>query len=407
MNNKIELLAPAGNFDKMITAIQFGADAVYLSGKAFGMRAFAGNFTNEELKLAVKYCNEKNVKIYVTLNIIAHNEDLIGIEDYLKFLDDIKVDAIIVSDLGILNIVKRTIPNLEVHISTQFSAMNYETIKFLENLNVQRIILPRELSLEEIIEIRSNTDIELEMFVHGAMCMAYSGRCMLSYHTKNRDANRGECNQTCRFQYDISAEQIPEGFYIEEESKRGTYFFNSKDLCLIEHIDKIVKAGINSVKIEGRMKTLSYLSSVIKTYREALDKYSDNPDNFTVDIKWMDELKKVSNREYTTFKFLDKTIKASQSYDEGKAIATHDIVGIVKEIINKEKMVVEVKGAFYPEQEIDIVIPNKRILTISFREIKDAIGRDVTKTNPNQIVVLKYFKSVVPGSILRAKKVND
>ncbi|MCK5761056.1 MAG: U32 family peptidase C-terminal domain-containing protein, partial [Candidatus Delongbacteria bacterium] len=247
----------------------------------------------------------------------------------------------------------------------------------------------------------------LEMFVHGAMCMAYSGRCMLSYHTKNRDANRGECNQTCRFQYDISAEQIPEGFYIEEEAKRGTYFFNSKDLCLVEHISDIVKAGINSVKIEGRMKTLSYLSSVIKTYREALDSYSKDPVNYKTDPNWMEELKKVSNRGYTIFKFLDKSIEASQSYDTGKANITHDIVGIVKEIINKEKMVVEVKGAFYPEQEIDIVIPNKRILTISFREIKDAIGREVIKTNPNQIVVLKYFKSVVPGSILRAKKIND
>ena len=405
MNKKVELLAPAGNYEKMVTAIQFGADAVYLSGKSLGMRAFAGNFSNEELKSAVKYCNEKNVRLYVTLNIIAHNEDLVGIEEYLKFLNEIKVDAIIVSDLGILNIVKRTVPDLEVHISTQFSTMNYETIKFLESLNVQRIILPRELSLEEIREIRSNTTIELEMFVHGAMCMAYSGRCMLSYHTKDRDANRGECNQTCRFQYDISAEQIPEGFYIEEEAKRGTYFFNSKDLCLVEHISEIVKAGINSVKIEGRMKTLSYLSSVIKTYREALDSYSKDPENYKIDPNWMEELKKVSNRGYTTFKFLDKNVEASQSYDTGKAEITHDIVGIVKEIINKEKMVVEVKGAFYPEQEIDIVIPNKRILTISFREIKDAIGRDVIKTNPNQIVVLKYFKSVVPGSILRAKKI--
>ncbi|MCK4980856.1 MAG: U32 family peptidase C-terminal domain-containing protein, partial [Candidatus Delongbacteria bacterium] len=356
---------------------------------------------------AVKYCNENNVRLYVTLNIIAHNEDLVGIEEYLKFLYEIKVDAIIVSDLGILNIVKRTVPGLEVHISTQFSAMNYETIKFLESLNVQRIILPRELSLEEIREIRSKTDIELEMFVHGAMCMAYSGRCMLSYHTKDRDANRGECNQTCRFQYDIAAEQIPEGFYIEEEAKRGTYFFNSKDLCLIEYISEIIKAGINSVKIEGRMKTLSYLSSVIKTYREALDSYSKDPVNYKTDPNWMEELKKVANRGYTTFKFLDKNVEASQSYDTGKASITHDIVGIVKEIINKEKMVVEVKGAFYPEQEIYIIIPNKRILTISFREIKDAIGREVTKTNPNQIVVLKYFKSVVPGSILRAKKIND
>ncbi|MDA3884057.1 MAG: U32 family peptidase [Candidatus Delongbacteria bacterium] len=405
MNNKVELLAPAGNYEKMVMAIQFGADAVYLSGKSLGMRAFAGNFSNEELKSAVKYCNEHNVRLYVTLNIIAHNEDLVGIEEYLKFLFEIKVDAIIVSDLGILNIVKRTVPNLEVHISTQFSAMNYETIKFLESLNVQRIILPRELSLEEIREIRSKTKIELEMFVHGAMCMAYSGRCMLSYHTKDRDANRGQCNQTCRFQYDIAAEQIPEGFYIEEEAKRGTYFFNSQDLCLVEYISEIVKAGINSVKIEGRMKTLSYLSTVIKTYREALDSYSEDPVNYKIDPKWMEELKKVANRGYTTFKFLDKNIEASQSYDTGKASITHDIVGIVKEIINKEKMVVEVKGAFYPEQEIDIIIPNKRILTISFREIKDAIGRVVTKTNPNQIVVLKYFKSVVPGSILRAKKI--
>ena len=271
MKKKIELLAPAGNFDKLKTAVLYGADAVYLSGRDFGMRAFAGNFSDEEMVSASEYCRSSKVKLYVTVNIIAQNSDLKEIERHLAFLNEIKADAVIISDLGIMDMSLKKFPGLAVHVSTQFSAMNYGTVNFLYNMGAKRIILPRELSIGEINEIKMNSKAELEIFVHGAMCMAYSGRCMLSYHTKNRNPNKGECNQTCRFKYDIASADIPEGFYIEEESKKGTYFFNSKDLCLIEHIPEIISSGICSVKIEGRMKTQGYLSTVVKTYRDAIN----------------------------------------------------------------------------------------------------------------------------------------
>ncbi|MFO7810143.1 MAG: U32 family peptidase C-terminal domain-containing protein, partial [Candidatus Delongbacteria bacterium] len=295
-------------------------------------------------------------------------------------------------------------PDLPVHISTQFSAMNFRTVNFLHRMGAKRIILPRELSMEEIKEIRTNTKAELEMFVHGAMCMAYSGRCMLSYHTKNRDANRGECNQTCRFKYDIASADIPEGFYIEEETEKGTYFFNSKDLCLIEHIPEIIESGISSVKIEGRMKTQAYLSTVVKTYREAIDLYYRNRNAYTTDPQWMMELKKVSNRGYTTFRFTDPSVPADQNYGSGKAESTHDIIGTVKEIINKKYIVIEVKNAFCPGDEAEILIPGKRTLNIIIDQILNAAGETVTRTNPNQIVLIRHYKSVVPGSIIRIKK---
>jgi len=404
MKKRIELLAPAGNFDKLKTAVLYGADAVYLSGKQFGMRAFAGNFSDSEMIEAKQYCIDNKVKMYVTVNIIAHNHDMKGVLDHLAFLNDIKADAVIISDLGIMDLSIKNFPDLPVHISTQFSAMNYQTVNFLYNLGAKRIILPRELSLSEIKEIKANTKAELEIFVHGAMCMAYSGRCMLSFHTKNRDPNKGECNQTCRFKYDIASEQIPEGFYIEEESKKGTYFFNSKDLCLIENIPEIADSGINSVKIEGRMKTQGYLSTVVKIYREAIDLYYKNKKDYKYDPEWMDELLKVSNRGYTTFRFNDINVKADQNYRSGKADSTHDVAGIVKEIIDRKYLVVEVKSAFHTGDEIEIVIPEKRTLTVTLTDIKDVIGNTVDRTNPNQIVLIKHHKSVVPGSIIRIKK---
>lgn len=404
MKKKIELLAPAGNFEKLKTAVLYGADAVYLSGQQFGMRAFAGNFSDDELIEARNFCTENEVKMYVTANIVAHNRDIEGVEKHLAFLNDIKADAVIIADLGLADLSLKKFPNLPVHISTQFSAMNYRTVNFLHNMGAKRIILPRELSIEEINGIRSNSKAELEIFVHGAMCMAYSGRCMLSYHTKNRDANRGECNQTCRFKYDISSSDIPEGFYIEEEAQKGTYFFNSKDLCLIDHIPDIIKAGVSSVKIEGRMKTQGYLSTVVKTYREAIDLYYKNKTNYRTDPEWMNELKKVSNRGYTTFRFNDAELPADQNYGSGKAESTHDVAGIVKEIINKKHIVVEVKSAFHAGDELEILIPGKRTLCVVVDEIKNTVGETVERTNPNQIVLIRHYKSVVPGSIIRIKK---
>ncbi len=404
MKKKIELLAPAGNFEKLKTAVLYGADAVYLSGQKFGMRAYAGNFSDNELIEARKFCSLNKVKMYVTVNIIAHNNDITDVEKHLAFLNDIKADAVIISDLGIVDLARKTFPKLPIHISTQFSAMNYGTVNFLHGLGAKRIILPRELSISEIKEIRSRSDAELEMFVHGAMCMAYSGRCMLSFHTKNRDPNKGECNQTCRFRYDIASKDIPEGFYIEEEAEKGTYFFNSKDLCLIEHIPEIIESGVASVKIEGRMKTQGYLSTVVKTYRDAIDLYYKDRKNYKYDPEWMTELRKVSNRGYTEFRFSDAALPADQNSTSGKAESTHDIAGIVKEIINRKHLVVEVKSAFHKGDEIEILIPGKRTLNVKLDEIKNAAGDPVERTNPNQTVLIRHCKSVVPGSIIRIRK---
>ncbi len=402
ISSKAELLAPSGDFEKLKTAILYGADAVYLAGEKYGMRAFCKNFDNQTLKEAVEYAHQHGVKAYITVNIIPHNSDLKGLEEYLSFLGEIKVDGVIVSDLGIMATVKKVIPQIPLHISTQFSAVNYKAINELEKLGATRVVLARELSFEEIKEIKEKTTVELEVFVHGAMCMAYSGRCMISNHTKNRDGNRGQCNQSCRFSYKLFSKQMGEDIYVEEDAN-GSFFFNSKDLCLIEYLDKLMEIGISSFKLEGRMKTISYLSSVVSVYRNAIDAYYQDPANYQLPQGSLEELAKISNRGYTTFKFLDKTVKESQEVKLSKKPAIYDICGIVKEIIDRKVMVVEVKNPFHPGDEIDIIIPGKRTLNVSFNDIRDVLGREVRRTNPNQIVVLKHFKSVVPGSILRAK----
>lgn len=403
---KPELLAPAGNREKLETAILYGADAVYLAGKRFGMRANAGNFSDEELADAVIYCHSQKVKIYVTVNIQAHNKDLDGIVDYLRFLHKIKIDAVIISDLGIYKLCLENVPQLPVHVSTQFSASNYETCRFLAGLGAERIVLPRELSLAEIKEIQSKTPVELEIFVHGAMCMAYSGRCMISYHTTGRDANRGECAQPCRYPYKLSSEMLADEIEVEAD-ENGTFFFNSRDLCLIEHIPALVDSAIASFKIEGRMKTAAYLAGVLKIYRQAIDLYCENPATYQFDPQWQNDLQKVSNRGYTTFKLFDEKGDNSQNFFSSKATAEGEIVGIIKEVIDKQVMVVEVKAAFTPDQELEIVIPGKKNLTVRWHEIKNVLGKLITRTNPNQIVIVKHYKTVVPGAIIRSLKTDN
>ncbi|MBN2834569.1 MAG: U32 family peptidase C-terminal domain-containing protein [Candidatus Delongbacteria bacterium] len=389
----------------MLTAVDFGADAIYLSGQTFGMRAYAGNFTIDELYEASTFCKSKNVKTYLTLNIMAHNEDLKQLPEYLKEIEKSDIDAVIVADLGVMEIVKELLPHKDLHISTQFSATNYKTYDLLKRMGASRVVLPRELSFQEIKDIRNYTDLELEMFVHGAMCMSYSGRCMLSYHTSSRDANKGECNQPCRFPYQLNSKFLDNPINVEGD-ERGTYFFNSKDLALVKRLPELIEAGIDSFKIEGRMKALSYLSSVVNLYKNVRDSYIADKTGFTFLPEWEEELSKIANRGYTEFNF-DGKVDASESQEtrSSKAIATHDIAGTVKEIIDKTYMVVEVKSAFHPNDEMEILIPGKRTISYCPKFIKDVIGREIDRTKPNQIVVLPHVRSVVPGSILRVKKV--
>ncbi|SHJ44405.1 putative protease [Hathewaya proteolytica DSM 3090] len=335
---KPELLSPAGNLEKLITAIDFGADAVYIGGSKLNLRAFADNFDNEELRKGIEYAHERNKKVYVTLNVFAHNEDLQGLEDYLTELYEMKVDAIIVSDPGIIMTAREVVPELEIHLSTQANNVNYRSAIFWHKQGVKRIVLARELSMEEIKDIRSKIpdSIELEAFVHGAMCMAYSGRCLLSNYIVGRDSNRGQCAQPCRYKYYLQEEKRTDEKFEIREDERGSYILNSKDLCMIEHIPELFDAGIDSFKIEGRMKSVFYVASVTKAYREAIDEYYKNPCQYKYNEKWMDYLMKPSHRKYYTgfyFNDEDKQVYNSSAYEK-----SYDVIGVVKSF-DKESMI--------------------------------------------------------------------
>ena len=328
--NKPELLAPAGSLEKLKAAINFGADAVYLGGKKLSLRAYADNFTGDEIKEGIKFAHFRGKKVYVTVNIFPHNEDLIGLEDYLKELSDIGADAILVSDPGILSIAKETVPELEIHLSTQANCTNYKAALFWHNAGVKRVVMARELSLKDFKELRDKLPeaCEIEAFVHGAMCVSYSGRCLLSNYMTGRDANRGECAQPCRYKYYLVEEKRPGQYYSVTEDSSGTYLMNSKDLCMIEHIPELINSGIHSFKIEGRMKSPFYVASVVKAYREAIDQYFEDPENYTFDKKWMDYLVKPSHRPFTTGFYFGEEIK--QHYKSSSYIREYDIVGVVK-----------------------------------------------------------------------------
>ena len=301
MKKKIELLAPAGDINKMKTAIFYGADAIYLGGENFGLRKASKNFSNEELEETVKYAHERDVKIYVTMNIVAHEYHLNGLDEYIKFLDKINVDAVIVADIGIFMKVKELAPDMEIHISTQASITNSETIKFWHKEGADRIVLARELSFDEIKEIRKNIpeDVELEAFVHGAMCISYSGRCLLSNYMTGRDANLGDCAQACRWNYRLVEEKRPGEYYPIVEDENGTYIMNSKDLCMIHDIDKIYESGIYSFKIEGRVKSQYYLATVIRAYRIAIDAYLNGKYTEELADYLLKEIRKASHRDFT------------------------------------------------------------------------------------------------------------
>lgn len=355
---KPEILAPAGNLEKLKTAVDFGADAVYLGGSKLNLRAFADNFSNEELREGIEYAHSRGRKVYVTLNVFPHNEDLVGLEDYLRELSELKVDALIVSDPGIIMTAREVIPEMELHLSTQANNVNVRAAQFWHKQGIKRIVLARELSLEEIKGIRRELplDCELETFVHGSMCMSYSGRCLLSNYMTGRDANRGACAQPCRYKYYLMEEKRPGEYFQVIEDDKGTYIMNSKDLCTIEHIPELVGAGIASFKIEGRMKSSFYVAAAVKSYREALDAYWENPKEYEFNKKWLDNLMKVSHREYHTgfyFGEKDKQVYGSSSY-----LRSYDIVGVVKEYdeVNK-KAVIEQRNKVFEGDTVEILRP--------------------------------------------------
>lgn len=405
MNKKLELLAPVGDRERLEAAVYFGADAVYFAGKKFGLRAFASNFDEDEIKDSVKFCHEHNVKVYVTVNILAHQSDFIGLVDYLKHLDESHVDGVIVSDLGIAHMVKE-FTNLELHVSTQANITNAESAKVWVKLGAKRLVLARELSIEEVKAIKDavGDDIDIECFCHGAMCISYSGRCLLSNYFLGRDSNKGACAQPCRWEYAIyskNKENPMDDYYPIEEDERGTYILNSKDMCLINYINELDKAGIKSFKIEGRMKSTYYVATVVNAYRRAIDNYLNNN---VSDFDYIEELEKTSNRAFTTgFYFHDehKTNKVSS-----RLIQNYDFIALVVEDAKDGKVLIEHRNKFALGDELEVLSPNDTFdKIIKLNEIVDEKGNSIEEVKKvKQRVYIKTDLALKKGDILRKKR---
>ena len=402
MKKRPELLAPAGTMEKLHMALAYGADAAYLGGAQFGLRAFGGNFTNEEIRAAVQMAHRAGKKIYVTVNVFPHNNDLVSLPDYLRFLAEVQADAVLVADLGVFMLVREAAPTLPVHISTQANNVNWRTVRAWQELGAERVVLARELTREEIREIRQHTDVDLELFVHGAMCISYSGRCLLSSYFTGRDANRGSCAQSCRWKYALVEEARPGEYYPIAEDERGTYIMNSKDLCLLPYLDEVVAMGLDSLKIEGRMKSVHYVASVVKAYRMALDAcLSDVP--YEVQPEWLEELEKVSHRAYTTGFFFGKTTAADQIYGSSSYEQSSDFVGLVRSYDEATQLAtVEQRNHMKLGQEIEVFQPEGALFRQELAEMWDADGEPIAAApHPQQIVRIRMERPAAPNSILR------
>lgn len=374
---KTELLIPAGSLDVLKTAVIYGADAVYIGGEAFGLRAKAKNFSNEEIREGIGFAHERGVKVYITANILAHNEDLDGVEAYFEELREIGPDALIISDPGVFGIARRVLPGMEIHISTQANNTNYETYRFWYELGAKRVVSARELSLEEIREIRERIpeDMEIESFIHGAMCISYSGRCLLSNYFTGRDANQGACTHPCRWKYSIVEETRPGEVMPVFENERGTYIFNSKDLCMIEHVPEMIEAGIDSFKIEGRMKTALYVATVARTYRKAIDDYLESPEKYRENLEWYkEEIGKCTYREFTTGFYFGKADETTQIYDSNTYVKNYTYLGTVEGVDERGFCRIEQKNKFSVGEEIEVMKPDGRNVLVTVKGIWDEDG---------------------------------
>lgn len=402
------MLIPAGSLEVLKTAVNYGADAVYIGGDVFSLRAKAKNFTKEEMIQGIAYAHSKNVKVYVTANIFAHNYDLKEAEEYFKEMAQIKPDGLIISDPGMFTLAKTFCPDVERHISTQANNTNYMTFKFWYEQGAKRVVNARELSLAEIKEIRANIpeDMEIESFIHGAMCISYSGRCLLSNYFTGRDANRGECTHPCRWKYAINEETRPGEFLPVYENDRGTYIFNSKDLCMIEHIPEMIDAGIDSFKIEGRMKTALYVACVARTYRKAIDDYLESEQKYRDNMGWyLSEISKCTYRQFTTGFYFGKPSEEAQIYDNNTYINEYVYLGMVDKK-DSESAYIEQKNKFCMGDEIEIMKPDGSNVATKVLRIVNEDGEDM-ESCPHSKQKLRIFLSVVPdeGDILRVK--ND
>ncbi|MCR5770427.1 MAG: U32 family peptidase [Butyrivibrio sp.] len=402
---KPELLIPASSLEVLKTAVNYGADAVYIGGEAFSLRAKARNFSKEDMAAGIKYAHEHGVHVHVTANILAHNYDLKGAEEYFHELKELGPDALIIADPGMFMMARRICPEIDIHVSTQANNTNYETYKFWHDLGAKRVVAARELSLAEIKEIRANIpdDLEIESFIHGAMCISYSGRCLLSNYFTGRDANHGACTHPCRWKYAVVEESRPGEYLPVYENERGTFIFNSKDLCMIEHIPELIDAGINSFKIEGRMKTALYVATVARTYRKAIDDYLESEDKYRANMDWYkDEIARCTYRQFTTGFYFGKPSDESQIYDSNTYVNEYTYLGIVESVNDKGLARLEQRNKFSVGETIEIMKPDGRDIETMVKAIyaEDGTSQE-SAPHPQQIIDIELDTLPEAGDILR------
>lgn len=426
--DKPELLAPAGNLEKLKFAIHYGADAVYIGGQKYGLRSNADNFSFEEMREGVEFANKYGAKVFVATNIYAHNEDIEGIEAYLKKLYEVGISAIIVADPAIIEVAQRAVPGLEVHLSTQQSTINWQAVQFWKEEGLPRVVLGREASLEEIAEIKEHVDIEIEAFIHGAMCSSFSGRCVLSNHFTDRDSNRGGCCQSCRWKYDLFEDARENEVWVSEEDTRDSqilknyelgvnqlplyeegdqaFTMGSKDLCMLENIPDLIDVGIDSFKIEGRMKSIHYVATVVNVYRQAIDSYMADPENYELKPEWLEEIQKAANRPLNTGFFYDTPDHEDHIYEPEEKAVPYDFAGLVMDYDEKSQMAtIQQRNYFKTGDEIEFFGPNGTFFKQKVGEIYDEAGNllDAAR-HPLQKVKLKVDQSVAFFDMMRKKK---
>ncbi len=402
---KTELLIPASSLEVLKIAVVFGADAVYIGGEAFGLRAKAKNFSPADMKEGIEFAHEHGVKVYVTANILAHNDDLEGARAYFLELKELKPDALIIADPGMFSLAKEICPEIDVHISTQANNTNYETYRFWERLGATRVVSARELSIQEIKEIRAHISdqMEIETFVHGAMCISYSGRCLLSNYFTGRDANQGACTHPCRWKYAVVEESRPGEYLPVYENERGTYIFNSKDLCMIEHIPDLIDAGIDSLKIEGRMKTALYVATVARTYRKALDDFAESPEKYRENMSWyLDQISNCTYRQFTTGFFYGKPDETTQIYDSNTYVKEYTYLGIVGECNEQGCYRIEQRNKFSVGEMIEVMKPDGRNIEVEVKAIYDEEGNSMESApHPKQVLYIDLGIELTRYDILR------
>lgn len=408
MRKKPELMIPASSLEVLKIAVVFGADAVYIGGEAFGLRAKAKNFTMEEMAEGIAFAHAHGVKVYVTANILAHNDDLEGVRAYFEELKKIGPDALIIADPAIFMIAKEVCPEIERHVSTQANNTNYGTYLFWHQLGAKRVVTARELSIAEIKEIRAHIpdDLEIETFIHGAMCISYSGRCLLSNYFTGRDANQGACTHPCRWKYAVVEEKRPGEYFPVYENERGTYIFNSKDLCMIEHIPDLADAGIDSFKIEGRMKTALYVATVARTYRKAIDDYFESPEKYQANMPWyLDQISNCTYRQFTTGFFYGKPSEEAQIYDSNTYLREYTYLGIVGGQNEEGLYQIEQRNKFSVGEEIEVMKPNGENILVTVKAIRDEKGAEMESApHPQQILYIDLGMPLDKYDILRRKE---